>query len=523
MSGRRAGLLIPLFSSPSTSSWGIGEIADLAPLTLWLSAAGQSILQLLPLNEMAAGQQSPYSAVSAMAIDPVFIRLADVPDFVAIGGEAALGESDRTSLAVVRAALRVRHAEVRRLKEGALTAAFAWFYDREWSGDTDRARILRAFISKEAWWVDDYALFRALHDREGGRPWTAWPAAIRDRDAATLELARRDLAREILFHQYQQWIADSQWQNARAAAHAHGVALFGDLPFMVDGDSADVWADQAHFRLDVSVGAPPDAFSATGQDWGMPLYRWDTMAADGFAWLRSRARRSAHLYGGYRIDHLVGFYRTYGRPRDGGAPFFSPADEPSQLALGERVLGIMREPGSEIIAEDLGVVPEFVHRSLARLAVPGFRVLRWERLWDAPGQPFRDPAEYPALSVATSGTHDTEPLITWWDETSPHERRMMNDVPAIRRIAGDVDLVTAPFQPAVRDTLLEALFSSASDVLLLPVQDVFGWRDRINVPATANADNWTFRLPWPCDRLDDIPEARERQARLRDWSLLYRR
>ena len=136
----------------------------------------------------------------------------------------------------------------------------------------------------------------------------------------------------------------TQWRQARE--QAHGVALFGDLPFMVDGDSADVWARQDQFRLDVSLGAPPDAFSATGQDWGMPVYRWDVIARDDFRWLRERARRSADLFDGYRVDHLVGFYRTYGRPRDGGEPFFTPADEPEQVALGERVLAVFREAGA---------------------------------------------------------------------------------------------------------------------------------------------------------------------------------
>src|SRR5207244_6530571 len=126
-------------------------------------------------------------------------------------------------------------------------------------------------------------------------------------------------------------LAASHWREARE--RTGGVALFGDLPFMVDGDSADVWARQHQFNLDVTIGAPPDAFSVSGQDWGMPLYRWDVIAAEDFRWLRERARRNADLYDGYRVDHLVGFYRTYGNPKDGTRPVFTPADEPAQLAL----------------------------------------------------------------------------------------------------------------------------------------------------------------------------------------------
>lgn len=511
---RRAGLLIPLFSCPSTASWGIGEIGDVAPLTAWLAGAGMRVVQMLPLNEMAPGQQSPYSAISAMAIDPIFIRLADVPDFAAEGGEAALGPADRAVLDRVRRERRVDYAAVRGLKHTALRVAFDRFHDGELARGTERARGLRTFVCEQAWWVEDYSLFRAIHAREGERPWTEWPPELRQREPAAIDRARRELAREVLFYQYLQWIAAAQWQRARASAN--GVQLFGDLPFMVDGDSADVWARQQQFDLDVTIGAPPDAFSATGQDWGMPLYRWDVIAREDFRWLRERARRSADLFDGYRVDHLVGFYRTYGTPKQ-GPPSFTPSDEPSQLALGERLMTIFREPGAEIIAEDLGTVPDFVRVSLARLALPGFRVLRWERAWHEPGQPFRDPSEYPATSVATTGTHDTEPLAVWWDGASADDRAGVAALDTLHRLAPDVDVASAP-SDRVRDILLEALFASGSDLLLLPVQDVFGWRDRINEPAKIDPNNWTFRLPWPSDRLDEVPEARERQQRLREWA-----
>ena len=310
---------------------------------------------------------------------------------------------------------------------------------------------------------------------------------------------------------------------AAARAEAHGVAIYGDLPFMVDGDSADVWARQQHFRLDASTGVPPDAFSATGQDWGMPVYRWDAMAIEDFRWLRERARRSADLYDGYRVDHLVGFYRTYGRPKDGGQAFFTPADERTQIALGEKVLDIFRQAGAEIIAEDLGTVPDYVRASLARLGLPGFRVFRWERHWHAEGQPFRDPSEYPKISVATSGTHDTQPLVVWWQLASEDDKHKIDDLPTIQRLTGGAGLASAADEPAVGDVLLEAIFASGSNLMLLPVQDVFGWRDRINEPAKVSDDNWRFKLPWPIDRLQDVPEARERQETLRRWAGKYGR
>jgi 4-alpha-glucanotransferase len=501
---RRAGILVPLFSMPSSRSWGIGEIGDIAPVARWLLSAGQRLLQLLPINEMPPGETSPYSALSAMAIDPQFISMADVEDFTGIGGEASLDGPARARLEAVRRSPRIDYAAVRALKQTALRAAFA---------QRAPTAALRSFIEAESWWLDDYALYRALKASQAERHWMEWPAPLRDRDESALAAVRLELADEILFRQYVQWLAASQWRAAREASAP--VTLLGDLPFMVGGDSADVWARQDHFDLQASVGVPPDAFSEDGQDWGMPVYRWDVFATRDYDWLRDRARRNADLYGGYRVDHLVGFYRTYFRPLDGSAPQFTPADEPSQIALGERVLGIFRQGGAEIIAEDLGVVPDFVRDSLSRLGVPGYKVFRWEREWSEPGQPFRDPGGYAAASVATSGTHDTEPMVVWWESAPEAERQAVLAIPSIReRLAAGGDPFTA---------MLGALHASGSDLLILPVQDVFGWRDRINQPATVGEMNWTWRLPWPSDRLDDQPEARAAAAQLKAWAIAGRR
>jgi 4-alpha-glucanotransferase len=519
MTSRRAGLLIPLFSCPSSRSWGIGDFRDVAVMSAWLASAGQRVFQLLPLNEMEPGQHSPYSAITAMAIDPIYIHVPAVPDFRAIGGEGSLDADDRQRLAAVRAAASVEYATVRDLKSRALDAAFAHFVEAEWRPASPRARELRKYCEAQAWWLDDYALYRAIRVREQWRPWSDWPEPLGDREPAALRNARNELATEILHGQYLQWLADGQWRASKKAANAAGVAIFGDLPFMVDGDSADVWANQRLFRLDMSLGVPPDAFSATGQDWGMPVYRWDVIAAEDFGWLRARARRCAELFDGYRLDHLVGFYRTYGRPRDGSPPSFSPAEEPDQIALGERVLEVFLASGAELIAEDLGVVPDFVRASMARLGVPGFRVARWEREWEVEGEPFKDPAAFPAQSVVTSGTHDTDTLVEWWAEASVAEREQMARVPTVAALCGANDLVEAAYIPDVRDVLIASLFAAGSDLLLMPIQDVFGWSDRINVPATVNDRNWTYRLPWPVDAFDEIADVRERRDRLRAWAV----
>jgi 4-alpha-glucanotransferase len=502
----------------------MGEIPDLVPLARWLAAGGVRVLQILPLNEMALTEQSPYSALSGMAIDPLYLAVPAIPDFAAAGGERGLESDVRDALARLRASARVDYTGARFVKRAALSAAFEAFHEVEWRRDTARAEDCRAFVAREAWWLADYALFRALHDREAHRPWTEWPAALRQRNPHALDAARHELAREVLFYQYLQWTADGQWRQARAEARAAGVALFGDLPFLVDGHSADVWARAEEFDLDVSVGVPPDAFSAEGQDWGMPMPRWEVMAEGDYQWLRARARRHADLFSGYRVDHLVGLYRTFGRPRDKKREaFFSPATEPEQRAQGEHLLALLEDTGAEIIAEDLGTVPDFVRASLARLRIPGYRVLRWEREWQADGQPFRDPAEYPACSVATTGTHDTEPLAEWWTAAPREERIAASRIPSLQRVAGGADLADQPWDARVRDAFLETLYGSGADLTLLPLGDIFGWPDRINEPATVNDVNWRFMLPWRVDTLDAQPDARERQAALREWALRWHR
>ena len=508
---RRAGLSLPLFSARSSTSWGIGELSDLTPLSAWMQSAGFCRLMLLPLGTMANGQASPYSALSAMAIDPIYIALSHVEDFARAGGVEALSPEARENLDETRQdPPRVRHAAVRRAKDEALALAADYFIADEWEALTLRASAFAGYLSRERWWLDDYALFQAIAETRPLQSWQSWPAPLRDRDPGALNDIRRDLAKSVLRHQYWQWIAEEQWQTARRRAAAHGVDVIGDLTFVVDTHSADVWARPGDFMLDVSAGAPPDAFSAEGQDWGLPTYRWDAVAASDFAWLRQRARRMAALYSGFRVDHLIGFYRTYGKP-PGGVPFFTPPDEPSQLRQGERVLATFCASGAAVVAEDLGVIPDFVRESLARLGVPGCKVLRWERRWHDEGQPFIDPRDFPARSLAMTGTHDTATLAGWWESATDDERRKAMALPTIAA-AGHGDGATTAWTPALRDALLAAVYSAGSDDIFVPVQDVFGWRDRVNTPATVGSGNWTWQLPWPIDRWSEVPEARERAA-----------
>ena len=488
VTSRRAGVCVPLFSLRSTRSWGIGEIGDIPFVAEWLRVAHQSVLQLLPLNELALSESSPYSPLSALAIDPQFISIWKME------GAEAFADEWRDEIARVRSTPRIDYAAVRGLKRRALRALFERFVKNEWVLDTGQAAAFRAYIEHESWWLDEYSLYRALRAEHGERPWPEWPADLRDRDASALHRARERLASDILFYRYVQWIAAQQWHAVKRETKE--LDILGDFPFMVTLDSADVWSRRQDFLLDASVGTPPDAFSETGQEWGLPPYNWDEARKNDFAWLRMRARRQADLFDGFRVDHLVGFYRTYVRPFNDRAPFFIPSDESDQIQLGEAVMRIMIETGADVSVEDLGTVPDFVRMSIARLGLPGYKVLRWEPA---------DPAMYPALSVAMTSTHDTEPLAAWWESLTSEERiRYGPDVPQ--------------FSEIVRDRLLERVYNAGSNLVLLPIQDVFGWRDRVNLPATISDANWTFVLPWPCDTLGEQPEGVRCAMRLAGWS-----
>lgn len=513
MTRRHTGLNVPLFSLRSRRGWGIGELTDMATLLEWMAAASFDRLMLLPLGTMPQGQTSPYSAVSTLAIDPIYIGLHDVDDFARAGGTAALSQSSRDAIESARRSAVVDYDLVRLAKSEALRLAFTRFVVEEWQPRTDRGQALSAYIARENWWIDDYALFLALQRAHGGRGWREWSPALMAREAAALDDARRELWSDVLFHQYAQWLADIQWQQARAAAHERGISLFGDLPFVASADSPEIWARAGEFRLDVSTGVPPDAFSATGQDWGLPTYHWDVISAGGYAWQRHRATRMAALFDGLRVDHVIGLFRTYGRPKTGD-PFFTPALEPDQIAQGRAVMQILAASGLGVIAEDLGVVPDFLRAALADLRIPGCKVMRWERDWHAPGAPFFAPESYAPLSASMTGTHDTEPLAAWWSAIDDDERAAFMKI--VANDPGEQGGSIPPWSESLRDRFLDTAYRSGSTELFLPIQDLFGWPDRVNVPGTVGPHNWTWALPWPLEVLGERQELRDRADFLRN-------
>jgi 4-alpha-glucanotransferase len=504
---RKAGVVLPLFSIRSQRDWGIGQITDLPLASAWIARAGQRLLQLLPPHELSAGETSPYGALTAFGLDPIYIDVDAVEDLDATTVDGALGESGRKTLADVRAAPHVDYAAVRALKTPVLHAAFERFRAREWSHDTPRARRFAAFIQHESPWLADLALYLALRESHHGWGWSTWPEAERDRDVPALVAARNHHADRILEVAYLQWTALEQWEGARRRMRDLGVELMGDLPFIVGTESADVWAHAAEFELHLSLGAPPDAYSADGQDWGLPAYDWLAMENNDLAWVRARAHHAARLYDRFRLDHVVGYFRQWVKPSDGSERGrFEPPDSDAQDARGRRVLHAMleeiaRDPGVDpprIIAEDLGMVPPFVRAALTELGMPGYRVLPWEK--DDHGQ-FRDPRAFPELSVASWSTHDTAPIVAWWDDLPEADRKVLAE--------------RAGLQPAMDDdarslALLRDLYASKSELTLVLAQEVLALRDRINTPATVGSQNWTWRLPRPIEDLERDPRVAAR-------------
>jgi isoamylase len=487
---RRAGITIPLFSIRSSGGWGLGEIPDLPPFATWAGRAGFSVLQLLPVNAVNDVDPSPYAASSAFALDPTYLSLEACEDFAAAGGREALPDGLGGRIDEVKRSEVVDWRTVRALKRAGIALAFGRFLRDEWRRQSPRAQHLSAFIRANRSWLDDHCLFTVLH-AEQRRSWLDWPARLRDRDPGAIAEARRTRGDEMLQAQWVQWQLDLQWRRARREASLAGVELMGDLPFVVGFDSADVWANRTLFKLDRRLGAPPDDAFPEGQDWALPVYDWPAMARDDFSWIRARATRAGQLFSLLRVDHALGFYRTYSRSRDGQVSGFAPGDEWDQIQLGEKLMRIMSR-FEEVVAEDLGPAPPYLRPSLERVGVPGYRVLRWER----EGEGYRDPTGWPAMSVATNGTHDTTTTAVWYDELAPDEREQLRRLPLLAGLDP-----AQPFDDRARDLLLAALYAAPSTLALIPFQDAMGTRERINVPGTVNETNWRYRAARAIDDL----------------------
>ncbi|HYJ31775.1 MAG TPA: 4-alpha-glucanotransferase [Candidatus Binatia bacterium] len=461
MTRRVAGLVLHPTSLPGSEP--IGDLGAAVDRFLdWASDAGQSIWQVLPLGPTGPGN-SPYSGISTRAGSPLLLA---VPG----SGTAPTTPSGP----------RVDYAAAARRKDTLLRAS--WDSARGDPRAMDELAAFRAAPS-QAEWLDDWTLFASLKRTHGGAPWTQWEPALRGRHPAALEEARRALRDEIDYQAYLQWLFFRQWDRVRQAAGARGIAILGDIPIYVALDSADVWAAPEWFRLDAAfrptdvAGVPPDYFSATGQLWGNPLYRWDRLEADGFAWWIRRLRAELRKFDLVRLDHFRGFASYWAVPA-GAKTAIEGRWEPGP---GERFFDAARAAlgGLPFIAEDLGIVGDDVRALLHATGLPGMRVMQFG--FDSPDS-LHHPARYPEHCVAYTGTHDNDTTRGWFEKAPAWERAR-----ALETVGGDGGDIAW--------RMILALYRSAAERAIVPVQDVLGLgtEARMNTPSVAEG-NWEFRL-----------------------------
>ena len=316
--GRTSGILLPLFSLRSATDFGIGDFGAVEDCFAWMNAARQRVLMLLPLLPTLPIDSSPYATRSAFGLNPLFIDLSQVSCFSESGGIESLSAPDRERLIEARQSARVRYDLVVPLKNSVLRSTFQRFDALHLQAETALAGQFHDYSEREAWWLSDFSLFSAISESQSHRPWWQWPEALRSRVPAALQSERKRLNDSVLFEQWKQWIAESQWQRVRQQAKNRGILLCGDEPFIVGQDSADSWANPGLLRLDARLGVPPDEFSATGQDWGLPPFHPQLLRESAYApfieLLRATMRRGAAL----RIDHILGLVRLYWIPTGAG-------------------------------------------------------------------------------------------------------------------------------------------------------------------------------------------------------------
>ncbi len=470
---RSAGVLLHITSLPGPH--GIGDLGpDAYHFVDWLVSAGQSLWQVLPTTPIGPAN-SPYQSVSAFAGSPLMVALEPL---VARGwlAEPVLPPGGF-------AASRVDYAAVVPWRVGQLRAAAAGFAA---NATPEERNAFTAWAAAQASWLDDYALFMALETAYGGRPWWQWPEPLLHREAQALRDARREHTQEIAFWEFVQWSFDTQCAALKAYANERQVWIMGDLPIFVAHHSADVWARPDLYELDAQyqplavAGVPPDAFSAEGQRWGNPLYRWDRMAADGYSWWTERIKRALAQSNVFRIDHFRGFAAYWEVPVESPTARLGrwvPGPGKALFDAIEAALGPLR-----IVAEDLGVITPDVVALREACGFPGMRVLQFAFGEDAKNDYL--PHRYVANTVVYTGTHDNETTRGWWDHASEHERAF----------AGSYLATNAA---EVHWAMIRAACNSVAKVAIFPLQDVLGLdaSHRMNLPGSADG-NWGWRFDW---------------------------
>jgi len=466
---RKSGILLHPTSLPGPG--GIGSLGCEAHQFIdFLHAAGQSLWQVLPLGYTSYGN-SPYMCYSAFAGNPLLI---DLERLVAEGDLKAHDPRDDFSTG------RVDYQRVMECKQDALRSAAATFFS---GGKNARIEDFWRFCDTTPW-LHDFALFMALKEQYPGLAWCDWPEAVARRDPAALASASADLGPRIGEHKYQQWQFFRQWHRLREYAARQGVGIFGDIPIFVSYDSVDVWANRHLFLLDntgrptVVAGVPPDYFSKTGQLWGNPLYNWNVMAQDGYAWWLDRVRASLDLYDLIRIDHFRGFTACWEVPY-GEKTAINGRWQPGP---GEALFSALAATLGElpIIAEDLGVITPDVEALRDTFSFPGMKILQFA-FGSGPDNPYL-PHNHVRRSVIYTGTHDNDTTLGWFSSLSAREKKQV--LLYLDRSADSI----------VWDLIRTAL-ASVADTCILPLQDLLELPgdSRMNLPGVAGG-NWSWRF-----------------------------
>ncbi len=476
---RTCGTLLHPTSLPGRH--GSGDLGgDAFRFVDWLQASSQGCWQFLPLGGIGRGN-SPYMSSSAFAGNVLLIDLDELHSRGWLERDEVEPDTGQDQDWVDYA--RVIEYRMQRLRLAARRFAA--------SASAEERREFETFAAAEAAWLEDYALFMTLAELFPGREWCDWESSLAQREPQALVQARREHTERIDFWKFCQWCFHRQWGRLRAYANARGIELIGDTPIYLAYHSAEVWASRELFELDadgrqaVVAGVPPDYFSANGQRWGNPLYRWEAHRRQAFAWWIERVRHKFKLVDRLRIDHFIGFVRCWE----------IPADEPT--AINGRWL---ESPGAElfetlaaalgplpIIAEDLGLVTEEVHALRERCGFPGMRVLQFA--WRSDEHNPHLPHHHPPNSVVYTGTHDNDTITGWWSGLDEGERHYVREY-----LASDCS------EP--NWSLIDCALASAADTAIVPLQDYLGLGSefRMNVPGEAE-NNWRWRFRW--DDLDD--------------------
>jgi 4-alpha-glucanotransferase len=472
---RGSGILLHPTSLPGPH--GCGDLGPAAHNFVdFLATAGQRWWQMLPVGPTGYGN-SPYGALSSFAGN----RLLVSPERLAQDGLLRPGELERDARLCRD---RADFGLATKVRERLLRRAFTAFL-RQPSQQTES---FEAFCHENRRWLEDWALYWAIKQRQGGAPWTSWEEGVRRRRPGALARARRALRDEVRFEQFVQYEFARQFTALREHARARGLGLIGDIPIFVALDSADVWASPEIFRLDTRgmplevAGVPPDYFSETGQLWGNPLYRWNVLRRGGYAWWVARLRKAMERFDLVRLDHFIGFYRAWAIPfesSDARRGRWVPGPRADFFECVRRRLG-----GLPFIAEDLGLVVPQVVSLREKFGLPGMCVLQFAFGDDGGTEEYR-PYRHQRRSVVYTGTHDNDTTVGWFKSLAEGGRGRSL---VLRYLGTDGREIHWDF--------IRLALASVADTAIFPLQDVLGLGSeaRMNRPGVG-AGNWEWRFP----------------------------